>query len=60
MSDKHETGHHPDEPVALDVEEKPIARGRWIMRKQRVVKEDGRILIYYDFKSPDSETRNPQ
>jgi len=57
---EHKSSELSTAPTGTHVEEKPVAGGRWIMRKQRIVKEDGRILIYYDFESPDHETRDPQ
>jgi len=35
--------------IVSEIEEKVVAGGRWIMRKERVVKEDGRFLIFYNF-----------
>jgi hypothetical protein len=54
-----ETKKRSNEPVTADIEEGPVADGRWIMRKQRIVKDDGRFLIFYEFEEAEREPQSP-
>ncbi len=46
------------EVATPEVSEKLVAGGRWLMRKERLVKKDGRFLIFYTFEDVEAAEGN--
>lgn len=46
------------EAATPEISEQLVAGGRWLMRKERVVKEDGRFLIFYTFEDVEAAEGN--